>query len=130
MIIVLTNHSMQQYGMAEDLCILCQDYMYVGEQKSDTIIWKNPDGSSADVHCPPMLPNYQWHIHKIDQQISCCNISRKSKSGENEYSFTLLNVLYYLMPLFLKGMPILLYVMMDLLGQDDLSDESGRSTNR
>ena len=47
-----------------------------------TVRRKNPDGSTIDVPCPPLLPNYQQYMRGVDrgdQLIGCYNIGRRSK---------------------------------------------------
>ena len=56
--------------------------LHVREQRDATVRQENPDGSSVDVPCPPLLPDYQQYMQGVDigdQQISCYNIGRRSK---------------------------------------------------
>ena len=65
--------------------------MHVGESRGDTVKWKNPDGTTTNVPCPPLLPDYQQHMRGVDrgdQLIGCCNLGRRSKNGEKVYFLT------------------------------------------
>ena len=56
--------------------------LHVGESRGITVKRKNPDGSSSDVPCPPLLPDYQQYMRGVDrgdQMIGCYNIGRRSK---------------------------------------------------
>ena len=69
--------------------------LHVGESQGITVKRKNPDGSSSDVPCPPLLLDYQQYMQGVDrgdQMIGCYNIGRRSKNGGSEYFPTSLNV--------------------------------------
>ena len=56
--------------------------MHVGESRGGTVKWKNPDSTTTNVPCPPLLPDYQQYMRGVDrgdQLISCYNIGRRSK---------------------------------------------------
>ena len=47
-----------------------------------TVKRKNPDGTRADVTCPPLLPDYQQYMRGVDrgdQLVTYYNLSRRSK---------------------------------------------------
>ena len=56
--------------------------LHVGESRGATVRRKNLDGSSTDVPCPPLLPDYQQYMRGVDrgdQLIGCYNVGRRSK---------------------------------------------------
>ena len=56
--------------------------LHIGESRGVTVRRKNPDGSTIDVPCPPLLPDYQQYMRGVDrgdQLIGCYNIGRRSK---------------------------------------------------
>ena len=73
MTIVLMDHSLLQFGMTDDM---------FRESRGATVRRKNLDGSSTDVPCPPLLPDYQQYMRGVDrgdQLIGCYNVGRRSK---------------------------------------------------
>ena len=64
--------------------------MHVGESRGDTVKRKNPDGTTANVPCPPLLPDYQqymWGVDRGDQLIGCYNIGRSKKWWKKVFSY-------------------------------------------
>ena len=56
--------------------------MHVGASQGDTVKRRNPDGTSTNVPCPPLLPDYQQYMRGVDrgdQLIGYYNIGRRSK---------------------------------------------------
>ena len=56
--------------------------MHVGASQDDTVKRRNPDGTSTNVPCPPLLPDYQQYMQGVDRGdklIGYYNIGRRSK---------------------------------------------------
>ena len=56
--------------------------LHVGASCGDTVKRRNPDGTSTNVLCPPLLPDYQQYMRGVDrgdQLVGYYNIGRRSK---------------------------------------------------
>ena len=71
--------------------------MHIAESKGDTVKRKNPDGTTTNVACPPLLPDYQQYMHGVDrgdQLIDYYNIGRRSKKWLEKGFLILLSAPY------------------------------------
>ena len=56
-----------------------------------TVKRKNPDGTRTDVTYPPLLPDYQQYMRRVDradQLVAYYNLSRRSKNGGKDVLLT------------------------------------------
>ena len=66
--------------------------LHVGPSQGDTVRRQNLDGTSTDVPCPPLLPDYQQYMHGVDkgdQLIGYYNIGWRSKKWWKKVSHIL-----------------------------------------
>jgi len=74
-------HFLPQHGITGDLYIFLST-VHGGASHRETVWWTNPDGSSSDVPCPPLLPDYQQYMQGVDRSdkhIGYYNVGRISR---------------------------------------------------